>query len=405
MRGLENLVHYKMFTRWAYDQKLQFKVPAGFKYFTKRNELVSNPESETVINLWTQHGMATFKKYMEEVYIPMLKNSTVANNPFIAGLHKISYDKTPVHTSVTAYSLPGDLMSKKGSQGEINAHTFASFQNLGSIVFQEDSKIYSLHDAFYIYAQYCYMGRKGQKSLMSLFDNEISRMGLAKSFTEHIAEMDVDGNITCSESELIAWCAPYGSQYLNSKYGYVTSKEEFGVSLKQKREDPSKIKQDPDNPSDVDSIDTGNVDPEDIDAYVKTKKPENFIKYKDQYLSSQYDRQTLNHFLVPMSESEGAYSVDYPGVKIAEIDTDLYLSIHHDMINDVFFGEDFENAFNAKIEEGVITKFKSYDEFIETVKKELKPLHIPYKVALYADSKREIDFGILQSLINNLINC
>lgn len=276
LRGLENLVHYKMFTRWAYDQKLQFKVPAGFKYFTKRNELVSNPNGETVIDLWTQHGMATFKKYMEEVYIPMLKDSSIADNPFILGLRKISYDKTPVHTSVTAYSLPGDLMSKKGSQGEINAHTFASFQNLDSIVFQEDSKIYSLHDAFYIYAQYCYMGRKGQKSLMALFDNETSRKGLAKSFTEHIAKMDVDGNITCSKSELIAWCAPYGGQYLNSKYGYVTSKDEFGVSLKQKREVASRIKEDPDNPSDVDPSDVEFVSAEDIGGYVSVKKPENF---------------------------------------------------------------------------------------------------------------------------------
>lgn len=75
------------------------------------------------------------------------------------------------------------------------------------------------------------------------------------------------------------------------------------------------------------------------------------------------------------------------------------------MIQGIVFGEEFSDAFKAKIADGTIIKFTSFEEFNKAVIDLLKPLHIPYKVSLYANSKREIDFGILQSLINNLINC
>ena len=75
------------------------------------------------------------------------------------------------------------------------------------------------------------------------------------------------------------------------------------------------------------------------------------------------------------------------------------------MIQEIAFSEDFKFEFEDKIADGTITKFKYFEEFEDTVTRVLKSLHIPYKVALYADSKREINFGILQSLINNLINC
>ncbi|MBO5130843.1 MAG: hypothetical protein J6B61_01145 [Romboutsia sp.] len=55
------------------------------------------------------------------------------------------------------------------------------------------------------------MGKKGQKSLMSLFDNAQSRSSLCHSFNEHVAKMDAEGNISCSKEELIIWCAPVGN--------------------------------------------------------------------------------------------------------------------------------------------------------------------------------------------------
>jgi hypothetical protein len=46
---------------------------------------------------------------------------------------------------------------------------------------------------------------------MSAFDFIKSTHDLRSSFNKYIAEMDVNGNISCSPEEIIIWCAPVGS--------------------------------------------------------------------------------------------------------------------------------------------------------------------------------------------------
>ena len=399
LKGLENLIQFKLFTRWAYDQKLQFKVPANFVFFSKKGEQVYNPNGEQVINLWTEAGLATFKKYMEEVYIPMLKDSPeLANNEFVKNLIKISYNKTPNHSSVTTYSLRGDLMAKQGRDAELNAQMFAGFQELSGIAFQPELGIPSLADAFYLYAQYCYMGKKGKKSLMTLFDAANSRGTLANSFTEHVAKMDVDGEINCSEEELIVWCAPYGNQRLKSKYGYVTSSREFGVSLKRRIEENTRLTEE--------QMDAAEEAYESMDDEERRyiPKPEKFGTYKQEYLATHYDRLTRNHFLVPSTTDkvviDESMDIDLFGTKGR-----AYLVISHDMIADFNLDSNLEAVITEQINSGVITKFESFEDFKKTLLKSLQGVHIPYKVSLYTDSKREINFGILQTIIDQLINC
>jgi hypothetical protein len=143
LRGLENLIQFKLFTRWAYNHKLTFKVPKGFAYFTKKTPISTSPEySPTTVNyneevpipLYTEAGLATFKKYMEEYYIPFLQEDpSLQNNEFVKNLTPHMYDKTPLHDEVSVYTLSGDLMAKKGRQAELNQRMFADFQRLAHV--------------------------------------------------------------------------------------------------------------------------------------------------------------------------------------------------------------------------------------------------------------------------------
>jgi hypothetical protein len=36
LKGLENLIQFKLFTRWAYNNDLTFKIPKDFEYFDKK---------------------------------------------------------------------------------------------------------------------------------------------------------------------------------------------------------------------------------------------------------------------------------------------------------------------------------------------------------------------------------
>ena len=41
----------------------------------------------------------------------------------------------------------------------------------------------------------------------------------------------------------------------------------------------------------------------------------------------------------------------------------------------------------------------------QKLKDGLTSFHVPYKVSLYSDNKMQVDFGILQTIIEQLINC
>ena len=293
-------------------------------------------------------------------------------------------------------------MSKQGRQAELNAKMFADFQQLAGIRFQPDQGIPSLADAFYLYAQYCYMGKKGKKSLMTLFDNDAVRGSLVKSFSEHVAKMDVDGEITCSPEELIVWCAPFGNQHLRATYGYVSSNRHIGVVLK-KRIESNTTK--PATGDDYNQDDVESYEDEmygDLDALFKTK-PENFGVYKTEY-STVYDRLTKNHFLVPITSDRISeyYTMD---MNVLGTDGQVDFTVSHDMVIEFIPSQSILDTVQEHITSGKITKFKDVAEFVETVQKTLSSIHIPYKVSLYTDAKREINFGILQTIVDQLINC
>ena len=395
LNGLENLIQFKLFTRWAYDRKLKFKIPKDFKYFDKKGHITSNSNEEIPIPLYTDYGLATFKKYMEEVYIPQLQNDpNCAGNEFIKNLTKISFDKTPLHNTVIAYSLQGDLMAKKGRQAELNAKMFADFQSLSHYEFNSEI---SLPDAFYIYSQYCYMGKKGQKSLMSLFDNIQSRSSLCRSFNEYVAKMDAEGNISCSKEELIIWCAPVGSQYSKAKYAYVSSNREFGISLKQII--PKHVHL---SDEELQAIEEQkqDIDDENVQRFI----PEKYGVYKQEYIVNQYDRLTRNHFLVPNTKDKASMVIEMP-MDMYDQDFRIILGIKQDMILSIKLPTQLQKIIQAKIQDGQITKFDSVESFEEHLKELLSTIHIPYKASLYKDQKQEIDFGILQTIIEQQINC
>ena len=396
LKGLENLIHFKLFTRWAYDKQLKFTVPKDFQFFTKKGTLTFNPDGKQNLLLCTEAGLASFKKYMEEVYIPQLQADPIlGTNEFIKNLDKISFDKTSLHNSVTTYSLSGDLMAKSGRQGELNAKMFADFQVLSEVKFQPENGIPSLQDAFYLYAQYVYMGKKGTKSLMNAFDSV--NPTLKKEFTQHIALMDSEGHLSCSKEELILWCAPVGTQRSSANYAYVNLGGQFGKSLGIKIQ--TNIRLDEDQQAAYDQAREDNEEEGQVQ-----KRKENYGVYRPEYLATAYDRLTRNHFLVPSTTDKVAFTETVPLHGDLE-NGHVTLEIKQDMVFDCKFNTNLEKTIEAKIKDGTVTKFKSVEDFKQTLKSTLKSLHIPYKTTLTSDKRQQIDLGVIETIINHLLNC
>lgn len=396
LRGLENLVQYKLLTGWLFEEKLQFTIPAGFQYFDKTGKIITSDKPE-VINLWTKEGLATFKKYMDEVFIPSIQNNPniSSTNEFIKNLIRISYDKTPTHSPTVVYSLQGDLMARKGRQAELNQAMFADFQLLGGEAFNEGIKFKSMFDAFYLYAQYCYMGRKGTKSLMGLFDSDNVRGGLAKSFSEYVAKMDIDGNIFVSSEELTAWCAPVGTQNLKANFGWIKGKDNVGIQLKQKI-DPNQRLSD----EEMDVL----YDEDSGDEYTPHYR-DKFGTYKSHFLTH-YDRTVKNNMLVPITQDKTMYQVaGYIKLQPAGIPHRIDIQFTNDIITNLIW----DAQFNSEIEEQYINvdnaKFKSMDDFRQQLLEDLKGVHLPYKVSLSATEMKQVDLSILQTIIKQKLEC
>ena len=75
------------------------------------------------------------------------------------------------------------------------------------------------------------------------------------------------------------------------------------------------------------------------------------------------------------------------------------------MILSISLPTQLQRIIQTKINDGSITKFDSVESFERSLKEVLSTMHIPYKVSLYKDQKQEIDFGILQTIIEQHINC
>lgn len=235
-RGIESAVNFRMLREWLANEQLKFILPAGNRLFIESNGDSIITTEDTPVLLSSDTGLATFKTYMETVIIPKLKaNPGYSRNRFIQGLIPFELTKTGTHAAVSAYTLEGNMMPYTESQ-EIQMENYrADFDSLYGMRFPGANtpginSITNYADAFYIYSQYVFGGRKGQKSLMAFFDNDDCI--LTKHFREFEAALDANADYNFDTAELIPWCAPVGNiHHPSTKFFWANPKNQFGKVL------------------------------------------------------------------------------------------------------------------------------------------------------------------------------
>lgn len=259
IRGIESAVNFTMLQNWLHDEGMHFILPAGSKKFVGRTQEMVTTTKEEAIPLWDPqgNGLATFKYYMEQVIIPGLKsNVDYSHNQFVQGLTSFELTKTGTHAAISASTLEGNMMPNTESQ-EVQVETYqADFEAMHSFDFplskgQVVNTPQSYADAFYIYSQYVFGGRKGPRSLMAMFNN--NDCALAEDFKAYEAQVDLEEDFDFTLEELRNWCAPNSNPYNPSaEFFYGTSQGEFGKQLYQR---PSKRKGKKSNPDDQENQD------------------------------------------------------------------------------------------------------------------------------------------------------
>lgn len=232
-RGIENAVTYRMFKEWLAQEHLEIMLPKGSKMFVDRAQEPIVIEKDTPIPLWTDNGLATFKLYMDSQVIPALKsNPSYSYNTFVQGLIPFELTKTGTHAAITAYTLEGNMMPFTEAQTMQMENYMADFMQMYGFRFPNSqgsgiNTITNYADAFYIYAHYVFNGKKGQRSLMGLFDSE--NCALAKHFEQFEAKIDAETDYEFKTDELAKWCSPNSNIYNPSAQSfYATDNKHFG---------------------------------------------------------------------------------------------------------------------------------------------------------------------------------
>lgn len=243
-KGIEDAVSFATFKLWLEENQVKFLLPKGCKMFIGKNQdMQINEADDLYLPLFDTegNGLATFKYYMEQTVIPQLKKMVgYTSNDFISSLSPFELTKTSTHASVTAYHSNIDMMPKTDFGKVALEQCVSAFNAMYTLAFPGSNT--SLHntipnyaDAFYIYSQYVFGGKKGPSSLMSMFDN--TKCNFANSFRAFEAKLDQEHDFKFSIQELIPWCAPDSNIFSPAaSYFYATSDNKFGKQLQRTRD-------------------------------------------------------------------------------------------------------------------------------------------------------------------------
>lgn len=249
IKALDALVEYKSIMNYFNSVDAHFYLPKGGQmvHLSSTSETKRIPvPTTTKVYLGTQGGDATFKLWVEQEVIPMLKQGftskeggikklQIANNGFVKSLRPNTFTKNPHKNSSISYTTSINMSPKAEEDVLALQRLIQEFDYLTTSydVIDENGVKHSIpiKEIFYIYNLIAYRGKQGQGSLTRIFDN-YAKIG-GEAFRRSVKEFDLSGQrYEISPEELIAWTSSVESPYSSySSYIYYKNKKELSVDL------------------------------------------------------------------------------------------------------------------------------------------------------------------------------
>lgn len=247
IRKLNNFLGDYIIQEFLYSQDVQFTLPEGNYTFDLRG-IMSSDKSKTsqVIKLGTDYTNATFRKWMEDIVIPDLKQRPeFAHNRFIRDLSNDIRTNTDSGNGMIIYTLPINMLPRTDQDRAVFNQYLDAFDVLKGAVYTYDyidnrgNKVYTsipLTNLFALYGLIAHNGRLGESSLMPIFEG-IQNQGLFKDLHDFIYDLDTsDRTLSYEEVEnrLIPYLAsksPYTS-FSSFAWGFNPTNDRFELLSK-----------------------------------------------------------------------------------------------------------------------------------------------------------------------------
>lgn len=174
------------------ESGFKFKIPSGITYYSGMSmdgKLVNKVDGYE-ISLDSVLGIASFKRFMEDVVIPTLKrNINYVNNPFIANL--IPHASLSNDRIITGWKLPIDMMNVSASPN--TQLLYANIQSGFDAIANQTEFGMKIGDLFYLYNLIVNKDGYGRSSFTRLFENTINNQDtntIAYRYNEFISNLD-----------------------------------------------------------------------------------------------------------------------------------------------------------------------------------------------------------------------
>ena len=192
-KALDGYLNDYLIASFLKQNDFKFKIPVGTTYYSgmsMEGKLV-NKVNGYEINLNTVSGIASFKRFVEDVVIPHLKTNILlaGNNTFIHNL--IPYANISGDRIITGWKLPLDMMNIDASPNTklLFANILSDFDSIAN------QSVFGMKigDIFYLYNLIVNKDGYGRSSLTRLFENTINSgdtESLAYKFNDYISRLD-----------------------------------------------------------------------------------------------------------------------------------------------------------------------------------------------------------------------
>lgn len=192
-KALDGYLNDYLIASFLKQNDFRFKIPTGTTYYSgmsMEGKLV-NKVNGYEINLNTVAGIASFKRFVEDVVIPHLKTNILlaGNNTFIQNL--IPYANISGDRVITGWKLPLDMMNIDASPN--TKLLFANILSDFDLIANQSVFGMKIGDIFYLYNLIVNKDGYGRSSLTRLFENTINSgdtESLAYKFNDYISKLD-----------------------------------------------------------------------------------------------------------------------------------------------------------------------------------------------------------------------
>lgn len=204
LKGLQNYADDYINNQFLLESGKKIIIPAGFKYYNAYGDLVEN-KTDMPIQLGTESGNATFKRWMDTQVFPNLKQGLIHNNirssaavktnEFIKLLTTTIFDMNTSHNSSINYGLNINMMPRTDNERLLFNMVKSEFNKLGAYDYKMTKKdSIPILELMALYNIVTYSNKIGQSTLTPIM-SDIQNQGIFKELHDFEAYFDKEREI------------------------------------------------------------------------------------------------------------------------------------------------------------------------------------------------------------------